>query len=193
MTEQQLMTLTAYAARRGVSVKAVSKAVAAGRLVESVTRTAQGPRIADPELADREWAQNTRALTGPRKGPREYPVEGPIEVPVVPVARGPSREGPSAEPGIRTSQALRAAAAARRETALADMAEMELAERRGRLVSADEARAGVIQAYSLVKTKLLGVPAALGQRAPHLAAAAPFVDELIREALEELAEGEAQR
>src|SRR5690348_9655124 len=56
------MTLTAYATRRGVSPKAVSKAVAAGRLSASVTRDQHGaPKIGDPDLADREWEANTRA------------------------------------------------------------------------------------------------------------------------------------
>lgn len=71
---------------------------------------------------------------------------------------------------------------------MADLAELELAERRGSVVDADEARADVIAAYSLVKTRLLGVPSRLAQRVPDLAAkVVPVVDELIREALEELA------
>jgi hypothetical protein len=42
-----MMSLTAYAARRGVSPKAVSKAVAAGRLDKSVVRDEHGaPKIA---------------------------------------------------------------------------------------------------------------------------------------------------
>jgi hypothetical protein len=54
------MTLTAYAARRGVSKMAVVKAVKVGRLQECVGRNERGqPFIADPDLADREWDANT--------------------------------------------------------------------------------------------------------------------------------------
>jgi phage terminase Nu1 subunit (DNA packaging protein) len=95
---------------------------------------------------------------------------------------------------MNVSQAVRAAASARREAAQAELAELELAERRGAVVPADEARDGVIAAYSMVKTRILGVPVAVGQRLPDLAGrVVPVVDELLRAALEELsADGRAQ-
>jgi hypothetical protein len=50
-----LMSLAAYANRRGVSAVAVLKAVTTGWLAESVVKDARGaPKIGDPELADRE-------------------------------------------------------------------------------------------------------------------------------------------
>lgn len=56
------MTLGKYAEHRrarglpGCSKAAVSKAIKAGRLAKSVVRDHRGqPKIADPELADREW------------------------------------------------------------------------------------------------------------------------------------------
>jgi phage terminase Nu1 subunit (DNA packaging protein) len=56
------------------------------------------------------------------------------------------------------------------------------------MVSAGTARADVIAAYSLVKTRLLAVPSAVGQRLPDLAlVVVPVVEELVREALAELA------
>jgi len=148
------MTLTEYAKRRGCSVKSVSIAASSGRLVESVGRDERGrPVILDPDLADREWATNTRSIQA-----------------------------------FNVSRDLRAAAAARREAASADLAELELAARRGKLVDADQARADVLNRYSLVKTRLLAVPTALGQRLPDLAArVVPVVDELLRDALKELA------
>jgi len=165
------MSLAAYGRRRGVSTPAVSKAVTDGRLRDSVTRVRGAPKIADPELADREWDANTQ--------PR---------VDHMPAAPAPA---PGAAPGpadYHASRALREAAAARRETAQAELAELELAERRGELVPAEAARNDVIAAFSLVKTRLLAVPSRVGQRLPHVAAeVVPVVDELIREALEELA------
>lgn len=78
---------------------------------------------------------------------------------------------------------------ARLIAARVELAELELAERRGQLVDAEHSRAAVIEAFSLVKTRLLAVPSRVGQRVPHLAHdVVPVVDELIREALEELAD-----
>lgn len=49
-------------------------------------------------------------------------------------------------------------------------------------------RADLIAKYTVVKTRILGVPARAAQRAPHVAAeVVPLIDDLLREALEELA------
>lgn len=162
------MSLRAYAKRRGVSPEAVSKAITAGRLEKSVTRIGGQPKISDPELADREWAAATQqrvdqAAPAPRDPP-EY------------IAHRTAREG----------------AAARREAALAEIAELELAERKGEFIRIDDARRDVMEKFTLVRTKLLGVPARLAQRFPDLAGGEVItvLDELMREALEELADGD---
>lgn len=186
------MTLTAYAAHRGCSVKAVSKAVAAGRLVESVGRNERDqPTILDAALADREWGANTRQRADRPAVPHGTPQRAvaSIEVEKPETDPAPRRADlPAGVPVYSVSQAVRAAAAARREIAAADTAELELAAKRGQLVDAEAARADVEQAYSLVKTRLLRVPSDLAQRLPHLAAeVVPVLEELQREALEELA------
>ena len=177
-----MMTLTAYAARRGVSVKAVSKAVASGRLASSIVRDKHGaPKIADPEVADREWQENTRSS-----------IDRP---PLVPVPEGEHEEcapapRPDDVPDYHESRARREAAAARREAALAELAERELAVHKGTLIDAAQARADVIGIFTIVKTRLLGIPSRVAQRLPHLAAeVVPLLDELLREALEDLADG----
>ena len=74
-----------------------------------------------------------------------------------------------------------------RAAAQAELAELELAARRGHLIDAEQARADVIAAFSLTKTKLLAIPSALGQLVPDIAErVVPEVDQLIRDALEEL-------
>lgn len=184
------LSLTAYAARRGVSPKAVSKAVAAGRLVGSVVRDDHGdPKILDPDLADREWEANTRTrIDRPIVESRTQPT--PIMQPtprVVPVIRVSTDV-----PDYNVSRALREAAAARREAAKAELAELDVAERRGELVPADEARAVLVDKFTIVKTKILGIPSRFAQRMPELASVAiPVIDELLREALEELADDTA--
>lgn len=202
------LTLTAYAARRGCSVKSVSRAVATGRLVDSVGRDEHDrPTIIDPELADREWEENTRGRSSPvvaserRDTPTQQSGGGNHGEPVVSAGANPApdteraRRGgrpdlPDGVPAYNVSQAVRAHAAARREIAQADLAELELASTRGRLVDSAAARADVQQAYSLVKTRLMRVPSATAQQLPDLAArVVPVVEALITEALAELADG----
>lgn len=52
------MTPAAYAAHRGVSDRAVRKAIESGRLIKSATRKG-GRWLIDPEIADLEWDRNT--------------------------------------------------------------------------------------------------------------------------------------
>lgn len=59
-TKPKPLSLRAYAKLRKCTVEAVSKAVAAGRLRESVVRIAGQPKISDPARADLEWEQNTK-------------------------------------------------------------------------------------------------------------------------------------
>jgi hypothetical protein len=54
-----LLSIRAYARRRGVSHTAVQKAVSSGRLKDSVCRDRQGQVQIDADLADREWGDNT--------------------------------------------------------------------------------------------------------------------------------------
>jgi hypothetical protein len=163
-----------------VSVQAVSKAVAAGRLRASVEMVDGQPKIGDVELADTEWEANTqpridqpRAESAPRRSP--------------PPSFDDDGELPPDVPPYNLSRARREAAAARREAAEADMAEIDAAEKKGELVSVADARADVIDKFTIVKTKILGVPSRFAQQLPKLAAeGVPVIDELLREALEEL-------
>lgn len=155
------MSLRAYAKRRGVSPEAVSKAITARRLRKSVTMVGGQPKIADPALADREWSSHTQPRVD-QAAPRDPPEY---------LAHRTAREG----------------ASARLAAAQAELAEMHLRERKGELVDAEQARADVVNAFSLLKTKLLGIPTSVGQRLPELAdQVVPVVDELIRDALLEL-------
>lgn len=177
------MSLRSYAKRRGVSVEAVSKAITAGRLRESVVTVDGKPKIANAELADREWEANTR----PRIDQRT-----PAKKPAVDVVVSEDETLPSDVPNYNVSRAVREAAAARRENALADMAELEAAEKKGELVPVAEARADMINTFTTVKTKILGVPTRVAQRFPQLGAdVVPVIDALLREVLEELAGDES--
>ena len=169
------MHLNAYAKRRGVTHVAVKKAIDTGRLKECLVEVGGKWKIADPELADREWEANTRPRVD-HAGSGAAPADGGGEA--------------TPEGALDYAEVRR-----RREVELLRQAQvksesdaLDLARRRGELVPLEDVRADVFEAYSIVRTRLLGVPARAKQRLPHLGAGdVATLDELIREALEELA------
>jgi phage terminase Nu1 subunit (DNA packaging protein) len=77
---------------------------------------------------------------------------------------------------------------ARLMAAKAEIAELDRDERRGELISVEQARADVDDLITTAKTKILGVPSRLRQRDRSITQEqAELVDELLREALTELA------
>lgn len=155
------LSLHRYAARRGVSTAAVSKAIKSGRLSASVVFDHLGdPKIGDADLADREWNANTRERADARPAESQY--------------------------AVARAEQLRSAT--RRYAAQAELAEIDLAERRGQLISIAEARADMTAKLTEARTRLLGIPSQLAQIFPDRAAElVPLVEGLIRDALEDLA------
>jgi phage terminase Nu1 subunit (DNA packaging protein) len=79
---------------------------------------------------------------------------------------------------------------ARFEAARAELAELDLAERKGELVKASDVADKFIEVVGSAKTKLLGLAVRVKQRLPHIAAEdVQVIDDLVREALEGLADG----
>jgi hypothetical protein len=168
------ISLRKYAEHRGVSHTAVQRAIQSGRLRESLEIVNGRPQIRDVETADREWHANTRptlanmATTTPPRATAQ-----------------PTDDGVCTVPDINESRA-------RREAALAGLAELDLEERRGKLVPVDEARATVIDRFTAVRTRLLGLPSRCRQQLPNLTDVdVRMIDDLVREALEELAADDA--
>jgi hypothetical protein len=173
------MSLTQYAKRRGVSTRAVSKAVATGRLRESVIRVDGAPKIADVELADIEWFENTRPRTD------TWRQDGGI-----------AADARAAE--ISEQRAQLEAVRARREVAEAELAELELHERRSALVAIEDVRREIPQAFAIVRTRILRIVDDIRARHPPQtaildAAELATVDELIRDALEEVSDEAAEK
>lgn len=70
------------------------------------------------------------------------------------------------------------------------MAELDLAKAQGELVNAAAARAAVVDAFSRVRTKMLGVPSRCKQAMPEISREAlDLMEARIREGLEELVDG----
>jgi hypothetical protein len=164
------LSLRGYAAHRrslgltGGTLPAVRKAIARERLVESVVTVAGVKKIADPELADREWAANT--------DPSKLPI-GFLEDD----EDGEQQESPMV------------LAAAREKHWKAERAELEFRKLAGELVDAAEVRAQFVDLCTTARNKLLGLPNRMKQAHPdltlqHLAT----LDQYVRESLEELPE-----
>jgi hypothetical protein len=159
-----LLTQSEYARSRkarglsGGTKQAVKKAVDESRI------SAFGPdKLIDADLADRQWAKNTR----PRAANDALPVgdltpgADLVDQAAAPASPGPDAEpaAPSsslaADPGYQESRAREAAADAR-------LKELRLAEEEGQLVRIDQVRAELASKLAPVREALLQIPARLG-------------------------------
>jgi phage terminase Nu1 subunit (DNA packaging protein) len=148
-----------FAKAVGASLSTVQARRQAGRLPKSAKKDRKGHWKIDPVVGAREWEDLAPLRAGGRGG------------------------------DVESLKAWREARS-RREAALASMAEDELKKSRGELVNAAEMRAWIVDMISNAKGKLLGIPSRAKQRCPHLTVAdLAVVNGLIREALEDLAEG----
>lgn len=149
----QRLTVSEYARRRGCDEKAVRKAIDEGRIIAF---EADGRRWIDPDVADIQWAKNTRARVNSRAA-AEQPAAGGSGT----AAAAPAQPSPTA--GDDSYQMVRI----RRERAEAERAELDLAERRGELRRVGEIRGPIASALSSLREGLLQLPKRL---APQLVA-----------------------
>lgn len=126
----QAVTQTAYARGRGFSRQAIRKAIETGRIRPGSLR--RGGKI-DPRAADRDLAENTDATK------------------VRDRSKGGSR-------GAKASEQTLNQAKTRREIALADLAELDLAQARGNSVLRSEVKTAADECARLVKERVLAVP-----------------------------------
>jgi hypothetical protein len=183
------MSLRAYAARRGVTAMAVSKAIKSGRLAKSVVRDASGdPKIADADLADREWDRSTDLSKAPgyvkERASSRAPAAQRPPLRAVPPAddAGGGADGPGPEE-LNLSQET-----AREKHWKANKAEIEYREKLGQLVDAQDLKGQISDAFTRVRSRLAGLPTRVRQQIPHLTAEeVGIIDDFVREALDELA------
>lgn len=194
------MSLGEYAEHRkarslpGQSKNAVSKAIKRGCLVKSVVRDHRGqPKIADPELADREWAAGTDHSRAPAAVKDLAGAPAAAAAPAVPLPPRPAAMPPApddigadarGEPAIQSI----GVESAREKHWKANDAEIKYRKMIGELVNADEMREAVADAFARCRARLSGLPTRLRQQIPHLTAEDIAVaDSFVREALDELA------
>lgn len=195
------LSLRQYATSRkhrglpGGSLAAVQKAIAAGRLKRCLSPDG---KIGDAALADREWDANTDHAQRRTLSAEADNAPGPTP-------RGRPRK--LADPGERERALSRKADGSIDYDAIENLAEASLAEKiwkaqqaemnyrreAAELVLASDVADRWSAIVALSRTKMLGVPAKIKARLPHLTRDdVASIDAVIREALEELAAGERQ-
>lgn len=137
----ELVSPKVYAQRRKVTRQAVMRAIAAGRLKDSLTRTDAGHWRIDAELADREWAK----WTDPTK---------------VPKTKAGGRPTGTLFPDMekQAEQLSHARVAAQLKGVEIELRWLELEERRGQLIDrAAYSRAAFTLGHNLQQV-LMGIP-----------------------------------
>lgn len=140
------ITPAAYAARRGVSDRAVRKAIDSGRLVKSVTR--KGNRwLIEPDIADLEWDRNT----APQKVRSASQINNGK-------ARAKGEDAPEPEPvvpGAGRGQATYSQAKAAAEGYRAMLLKLDYQERDGTLVKRADVERQLFEVAKQVKDAVL--------------------------------------
>lgn len=171
-SEKHLLSQAEFARRIGVSRQRIGTAISSGRLSTSLVW--QGNRVGiDAEVGREEWDSTIDRSRAPGyiKARADAPRPAPVEQEHFSLAIESARE----------------------KHYKANLAQLEYEAKEGKLVDADEAREVVIKVFTEVKNKLLGCPHRLKQRHPSLdLAVIKTLDEIIREALEALAEGDGE-
>jgi len=147
------MSLRAYARHRGVSLRAVQKAIASGRI------SARKDGRLDAATADANWARNTAPRPIPAaKPPAKRPAvgstsEGAHHHAEPRAAVREPVEPPRLESGLEYSKAR-----AVRESYLARLAKIDFEERTEKLVSRDEMRVAAFNRYRTFRDGMLNIP-----------------------------------
>lgn len=152
-----LMGYREYGRHRGVSLTAVQKAIADGRI--SIVADAKGRKCIDSEAADLAWQRNTDpAKQSPlySAGPAVSVVATPA--PTVSTAGSADPDDPEDLPADAASSEYRQARTSR-EQIRAKREQMELDELQGRLVSVEDAGRAVFTAFRVLRDNILNVAA----------------------------------
>jgi hypothetical protein len=150
----------------------VQVAISSGRLSASITKAG---KIRSCAAADEEWAATTHE--------DRIPLTGPTSLASAAAGLPPSQ---SAAPTASPLQEMRA----RREAAEAELAEIDLAKRKGELVQARDIESRLASLFVSCRTKVLGVPSRLRQLDESITdEQIEAITTLLREALDDLAAG----
>lgn len=184
------LSLRAYARHRadlglpGSSLQAVQRARDKGRI------TLEPDGTIDPARADREWALNTDLTDAPGTVVEAHArVIGPAAAAGLVKPHPSEPVGDNAAPSLGKTLPENNAVKAYWQ---AKTAELDFKEAAGELVPAVGVKAELESVFRSCRTKLLGIPSRARQLLPGLSVAdVGVIENLVREALEDLAKGEA--
>jgi hypothetical protein len=148
------MSLRAYARHRGVSLRAVQKAIQSGRIA------AREDGRLDAEVADANWTRNTAPRPRPVSKPGSPPKKADAEPASPQSARhhsDPPRRDPTEPPRLESGLEYSKARAVR-ESYLARLAKIDFEERTEKLVSRDEMQVAAFNRYRTFRDGMLNIP-----------------------------------
>jgi phage terminase Nu1 subunit (DNA packaging protein) len=167
----KLLSLRGYARHRGVTLRAVQKAIESGRIQ---TTEKNGKVFIDADAADKRWA----ALTDPAKQ-REQSKAADVS---------DDESDDSDDETLGHKEFFRAKT--KKEKYQARLAKLKYQQLSGKLIPADEVKTEWQKLIAIAKTRLLAVSSKARGRIPHLTAGdIATIDEEIRAALEGIAGG----
>jgi hypothetical protein len=146
----------AYARARGVSHTAVAKAIQTGRLSRALRPGRGGHHLIDEDLANQEWSEATNAA---QQRERHREAAPPRDLPAAPAGQGNlfgvSENDPRGDPEERLTHAR---AQAVRTALQAKLLQIELDEKRGRLVDRERVGSEVFTVCRTIRETILTVP-----------------------------------
>jgi hypothetical protein len=154
----KLLTITNYALHRGVSIAAVQKAIASGR-IKPIFDHNDNVRI-DAEAADQQWEENTQHQYKPtaianelqkevfRQRVEKAEAEKKFNLPNQPEDSDPAKADELSYTEARTL----------REVYEAKLKQLEYEHQIGKMVIADDLKAGIYTAAKLTREALLNIP-----------------------------------
>lgn len=156
----ELITMAAYAERRGVSRPAVKKAIESGRIsAAAASKNDRGHWAIDADLADKEWKANSVREKAGVSAERKTSAARSVAA-----ADQQLRFGAHAIPVNDDGEAMtRADVATVREAALAKQAQLDLAERKRNLVRLDDMKKLAAGLGRELTDGVLSVPAKLAE------------------------------
>ena len=168
MAKKKKISLGEYAKLKGLDKETVARAARNGKI--SFVQSGQ-KKLVDPDIADREWLDNT---DGSKTRPKEDDEDSEQET------KGPS------------SGQTYAAARAAREAFAANLKQLEYEEKTKQLVKADDIKKAAFNCARIVRDQILGIP----DRISHIVASETDPDKVyktiqdaLHQALEELSRG----
>lgn len=147
----RLITIAAYARHRSCDEKAVRKAIEEGRI--TAIQQPNGRKLIDPEVADIQWAKNTRSRADSKRADPAFSLTGGAASPAAQNAASGPDSGPAA-PGYADYRAIR-------EKADAEMAQRANLKDAGLLVERASTERGVFDVVRSFRDAVMAV----GQRA----------------------------